>query len=177
MRSALGQVLIFNPGGKVTGINDLSIQGQTWNVAFGDAQFSDIWGNPSAPSPTPTFWNNLSGAQTADSAITDALNAGGSPPLATVSGFSPFILYVIPVALVDSTTMTLLLSQRTSEWVHNGETSINPILAQPYAVFTSVPEVPQIGLAMGMAALGFTIWVRRSRIRECHAHPTAPGRE
>src|ERR1041384_981537 len=158
--SAAAQILLFDGGGAVTGIQNLTIGAATWNVSFVDTTFTANWGSPSSPSPTPTFWNNGAGASAAVSAISDSLNNGGSPQLATTSGFAPGDLFLVVTGELDQNNLSVATGFRspftaTPTWLNAGDSTFSPGTVGPYAVFTAVPEPAQIASTAAIAIAGF----------------------
>lgn len=124
--SRANAVSVTSSNGVATGINDLNVSGQQYDVDFTYGTFADVFGNPFTPGWTPPNFSGFQGQinpntiQNAANAVKTQLNAGSTNQVAGGNPLTPKN-YFISGGLVDRVADTIQLfygeQNSANQWV------------------------------------------------------------
>lgn len=166
---------------KVTGIEDLMIDGTEYNVSFEFDTFSSVFGNTGdlieLEGKTPEFWENSSGARNAAQAIVDALGEDSYVSTTLSGGLSDIVLVPYKMDNYDPYYFWFW----ADNWVNPGwdwyldnwfsRTSYNKTIATFNVVDLPSPpsdsdRVPEPSLILGLMGLGGLILRDKRKTRD-----------
>jgi hypothetical protein len=154
---------IQTDGSYVTGVIGLQVPNEgAFNVDFVFDSFGDLFGSPSAPSPTPTFFNNLPGGVAAAAALVNEFNSAGG--LLGVKDDVSSITTVDANISVGSQSNLIFVEEAVSlsgNWILSSNLAITPNIDFMHAIFTRVPEPSTGSLALVLSATGIAMRRRR----------------
>jgi hypothetical protein len=119
-------------GSDATSISGLDVGGSLFDVTFENGSFNSIYGDPLAPSPVPTFWNDFANADLARASINTALNLAGA--LTIIGGGGD---YRVAYAEVAGTNALVIQSSNGGGWSLDGYTDVGGGSVTNFATFTT----------------------------------------
>ncbi len=159
-------VILGPVAGSVSGIQDLVVGTDIYDVSFRWAYPTDVWG---LPITAATFYGDYANASLAGSEIDTLLNATpGANSLYDLSTDANMSVYAIPYA--QSSASGFISSEYHTyigPWQSAGVSHVHWRTRGRYAVFTwtgNVPPIPAPGaLLLGIIGTGLVTWLRRRR--------------
>lgn len=151
----------------VIGVDDIDIDGVTYNVNFTIDTFASLYGAPADNNSTYAlnpFWGNQTGALSATNALVAVLNAENPVPTRT-SPFSRTFLTPTQVIgnLLGGSFGSFDRFNPTPSWRTGSFAGLGESIEQSYATFAVVPPtpIPTPALLPGLLGMGIAAWRKR----------------
>lgn len=149
---------------RVTGVLGLQVPGKgTFNVDFVFGSINDLYGSPTSPVPTPTFYTDEPGAIAANNAMVAEFNsAGGLLGLKDDVGGAMTVDANIPHTPSSSGAVVDTLFSNSGTWGQSAQLFFDEDIDFMHAVFSPIPE-PGAAALMGLGVLGLLRWRAKTR--------------
>jgi hypothetical protein len=160
--SAWAATIQTDGSNNVTGVLGLQVPGKgTFNVDFVFGSISALYGSPTSPVPTPTFYNDEPGAIAANNAMVAEFNSvGGLLGLKDDVGGAMTTDANIPHTPSSLGAVVDTLFSNSGNWGRFAQTFFYENVDFMHAVFSPVPE-PGAAALMSLGILGFAVGRRR----------------